>query len=265
MLELNEIYHLDCIEFLDQLANESVDLAIIDPPYFLNKAKWDTFDSQEAFLKFTYNWIDHLLPKLKPAGSFYVFNTPFNSAYILGYLTAKKMKFRNWITWDKRDGFSQATKKYANGQETILFFTKSDTYTFNADDIRVPYESTERIAHAAKTGILKNGKRWFPNPNGRLVGEVWHMSSQRHLEKVNGKTPKLAHLTPKPLAMIERMVLASSKPGELVLDCFAGSGTTLVAAAMHHRQYIGCDSDPKYVTYSRNRIQDYASNQHQPK
>ena len=70
--------------------------------------------------------------------------------------------------------------RFANGQETILFFTKSKRYTFNANDIRVPYESTERMKHAAVKGILKNGKRWFPNPEGRLCGEVWHITSERH-------------------------------------------------------------------------------------
>ena len=93
------------------------------------------------------------------------------SAFILQYLVSKKMIFQNWITWDKRDGLGASKRKYSNGQETILFFTKSNEYIFNSEEIRIPYESKERIEHANKKGIIKNGKRWFPNPNGKLCSE----------------------------------------------------------------------------------------------
>ena len=160
---------------------------------FLNLIKTDKIDvisniaptkQREEFFNFTFDWIDKLISKLKDTGSIYIFNTPYNCAYILQYLVKKGLIFRNWITWDKRDGLGYSKKKYANGQETILFFTKSNNYIFNCDAIRTPYESEERIKHASKKGILKNGKRWYPNPNGRLCGEVWHFSSQRHKEKV---------------------------------------------------------------------------------
>jgi site-specific DNA-methyltransferase (adenine-specific) len=82
---------------------------------------------------------------------------------------------------------SGTKKKYVNAQEAILFFTKSDEYVFNVDDIRVPYDSTERIEHAKRKGIIKNGKRWYPNPKGKLCTDVWHFSSERHKNKVNGK------------------------------------------------------------------------------
>jgi len=196
MLSHNKIYNLDCFVFLNQVANNSVSLAVIDPPYNMGKADWDTFKSQEDFLNFTYKWIDALLPKLKKNGSLYIFNTPFNSAFILQYLISKKMYFQNWLTWDKRDGLGASKRKYSNGQETILFFTKSDKHIFNSNDIRVPYESTDRIKHAAKKGILKNGKRWFPNPNGRYCGEVWHITSERH-KKSKRKSTKNGALNTK--------------------------------------------------------------------
>ena len=137
----------------------------------MRKANWDTFESQEQFLNFTFKWIDLLLPKLKTNSSLYIFNTPFNSTFILQYLISKKMIFQNWITWDKRDGLGYSKRRYCNGQETILFFTKSNKHVFNYNDIRIPYESTDRIKHASKKGILKNNKRWFPNPQGRLCEE----------------------------------------------------------------------------------------------
>jgi site-specific DNA-methyltransferase (adenine-specific) len=254
MLGINKIYLMDCFDFLNKIDDEITDLAVVDPPYNLKKADWDTFESHKDFLDFTYRWIDLLVPKLKRTGSLYIFNTPFNSAYILQHLIEKKLIFQNWITWDKRDGLSAAKRKYTNGQEAILFFTKSNKYTFNVDKIRVPYESTERIEHAKIKGIIKNGRRWFPNPKGKLCSDVWHFSSERHKNKINGKTPKLPHLTPKPLDMIERIIKASSNPEDLVLDCFIGIGTTAVAAKKLNRNFIGCDNNKKYVLVARRRL-----------
>jgi site-specific DNA-methyltransferase (adenine-specific) len=254
MLKINDIYNLDCFDFLKQIDDNSIDLAVIDPPYNMHKAEWDTFKSQNKFLEFTYKWIDALLPKLEQNASLYIFNTPYNSAFILQYLVSKGMFFQNWITWDKRDGLGASKRKFSNGQETVLFFTKSNKHIFNYNDVRVPYESTDRIAHAAEKGILKNGKRWFPNPEGRFCGEVWHITSERHKRKVNGKVQKLGHLTPKPHELIERIIKASSKKGDLVLDCFVGSGTTAVVAKKLGRNFIASDKDKVYYKLAKNNL-----------
>lgn len=256
MLNIDTIHKLDVFDFLSKVENNSIDLAVIDPPYNLKKAEWDTFKSEKDFFKFTYRWIDKLLPKLKDNGSLYIFNTPYNSAYILAYLVSKNLLFQNWITWDKRDGLGASKRKYSNGQETILFFTKNNKHTFNSDDIRIPYFSTERIAHAEKKGIIKNGKRWFPNPNGKLCGEVWHISSERHKNKVNGKVVKLGHATPKPLDLLERIITASSNENDLVLDCFMGTGTTAVACKKLNRRYIGCEKEIDYIEIANKRLEN---------
>lgn len=257
MLKINEVYNLDCIDFLNKVDDKSVDLAVVDPPYNLQKAKWDLFKSEKDFFQFTFRWIDALVPKLKNTGSVYIFNTPYNSAYILSYLVSKGLLFQNWITWDKRDGLGGAKRKYSNGQETILFFTKSKKYTFNFNEIRLPYESTTRIAHAKKKGILKGGKRWFPNPNGRLCGEVWHIVSERHKNKVDGKTPTMPHITPKPVELVERIIRASSNNGDLILDCFVGSGTTAVVAKKLSRNFICSDSNKDYVKLTNININNH--------
>ena len=88
-IEKNKIYEMDCFDFLSRIKNGTVNLAVIDPPYNMSKADWDTFESQEEFLKFTFKWIDSLIPKLKKNGSLYIFNTPYNSAFILKYLVKK--------------------------------------------------------------------------------------------------------------------------------------------------------------------------------
>lgn len=246
-MKVNKVYRADVIDFLRRHVNDgAVDLAIVDPPYNLNKASWDSFAGQDAFLSFTFDWLGLLVQKLKSTGSLYVFNTPFNAAHILCFLCEQGMVFQNWIVWDKRDGFSAPRRKYANGQEAILFFTKNGDHTFNYDDVRIPYFCPERIKYAEKSGILKNGKRWRPNSKGRLCNDVWHFSSERHKTKVNGRTQKMPHLTPKPLDMVMRMVRASSNKNDLVLDCFMGSGTTAVASKALGRNFIGCENDPDY-------------------
>lgn len=259
MLEINKIYNLDCFKFLEKIDNNIVDLAVIDPPYNLRKAEWDNFKSEKEFFNFTFKWIDALIPKIKENGSLYIFNTPYNSAFILNYLVGKGLIFQNWITWDKRDGMGGAKRRFSNGQETILFFTKGEKHTFNYDDVRLPYESTERIEHAKQKGILKGGKRWFPNPKGKLCGEVWHITSERHKNKINGKTPKMPHITPKPIELVERIIKASSNVGDLVLDCFVGSGTTAIVAKKLKRNFICADNNKDYVKLARKNLKKYDS------
>ncbi len=249
---LNKVYHADVFDFLEELEDGSIDLAIIDPPYNLKKGEWDSFKDEESYLEFTFRWIDAIIPKLNKNASIYLFNTAYNSAIILNYLRGKSINYRNWITWYKKDGFSSSKKKYVNAQETILFFTKSNDYVFNCDDIRTPYSSADRIAHASKKGILKNGKRWFPNENGKLCNDVWEITSQRHKEKINGKVKSLGHPTVKPYEMIERIIKASSDEGALVLDLFSGSGMTSRVAKNLNRRFVGCELNEQYIEIIKN-------------
>lgn len=251
-LRFNQIYNLDVFKFLDNLEEESIDLAIIDPPYNRLTAEWDQFENETEFFNFTYQWIDKLIPKLKRTASIYMFNTPQNCTQIMSYLIEKKLIFQNWITWYKKDGFNGNKKKYVNNQETILFFTVSDNYTFNYDEIRVPYTAPERVN--SPKGILKNGKRWFPNPNGKLCPDVWEISSNRHQTKIRGKIKKNIHPSPKPEEMIERMIKASSNKGDLVLDLFSGTGTTSAVAKKLKRVFVGCELNELYYKNATSRI-----------
>lgn len=243
------MYFSDVLDFIPRLNDSSIDLAIADPPYNLKKGQWDIFESEQAYYNFIFDWLGLLIPKLKPTASLYLFNTAFNSAIIVNFLKDKDIQFKNWITWYKKDGFSATKKKYVNAQETILFYTKSAVYTFNYEDIRQPYTSTTRIAHATKKGIIKDGKRWFPNENGKLCNDVWEITSQRHKQKVNGKVKALDHPTVKPYEMIERMIKASSNEGNLVLDLFSGSGMTSIVSKALNRNFIGCERDKTYIDF----------------
>ena len=246
-MEINKIYHADVMRFLEALQDNSIDLAVVDPPYNLNKGDWDSFKTEQEYFDFTFQWLSLLIKKLKINGSLYLFNTAYNSAIILDFLKDKDLIYKNWITWYKKDGFSATKKKYVNTQETILFYTRSNNHIFNYDDIRLPYSSTDRIAHAVKKGILKNGKRWFPNPNGKLCNDVWEITSQRHKEKVNGKVQTLSHPTVKPYEMIERIIKASSNENDLVLDLFSGSGMTSIVCKNLNRKFIGCELNEAYI------------------
>ncbi len=254
-MKTNRIYLADVFDFLSMLGDASIDLVIADPPYNMHKADWDTFKTESKYFDFTFKWIDLLLSKCKSSASIYLFNNAYNSAIILNHLREKPIVFRNWITWYKKDGFSATRKKFVNAQETILFYTKSNNYIFNTDPIRVPYDSVNRIAHAAKKGILKDGKRWFPNEKGKLCNDVWEITSQRHKIKVNGKIQKPPHPTIKPDEMIERMILASSNEDDLVLDLFSGSGTTSRIAKKLGRQFIGCENNELYSQINKGEIQ----------
>ncbi|MEE3711892.1 site-specific DNA-methyltransferase [Campylobacter sp. CLAX-7218-21] len=242
----NKIYNGDVFEFLDILPDDIFDLAIVDPPYNLRVDEWDIFSSEDEFLSFSFLWIEKMLKKLKKTASFYIFNTPYNSALFLNFLKDKAI-FQNFITWYKKDGMSTSKKRFNNNQESILFFTMGKNYYFDCESIRIPYLSTERMAHAAKKGILKNGKRWYPNPNGKLCPDVWEISSARHTNKINGKVVKQNHPTPKPKEMIERMIKASSKEHDLILDLFAGSCITSICAKELNRNFIACEKNKNFI------------------
>ena len=133
---LNDIKHANCADFLAQTADVSVDLAVLDPPYGMGKGEWDSFRDHAEFMCFTRGWIDALLPKIRAGGAVYIFNTPYNCAFILPHLVERGMIFQNWITWDKRDGIASAKSRFVPNQEALLFFTKGTPRVFNADAVR---------------------------------------------------------------------------------------------------------------------------------
>lgn len=235
---------MDVLDFLREVPDGSVDLLVADPPYNMSKEYWDTFKTHADFMNFTKSWLDAAIPKLTSTGSIYVFNNPFNTAFILAHLYERGLHYKNTIIWNKKDGMTGGKRRFIQNQEQIVFFTRNEKqYVFNADDVREPYESVSRIAAAAKKGILKNGKRWFPNENGKLCTDVWHYSSERHKNKVGGRVVKSEHVTPKPKDLISRIILASSNEGQTVMDPFGGLGTTAIVAKSLSRGYIINDFD----------------------
>ena len=256
---LDQVMHKDALDLLSELPPQSVPCVIVDPPYNLGKADWDTWPDEASFRAFTCEWLAAAYDVLVPGGNMCVFNTPRNAAWMLEELERLGAHLQNWITWDKRDGFSATTRRFVPMQETILYVTRpGGRHTFNADDIRIPYESTSRIKAAERKGIIKNGKRWFPNPLGRMPSDVWHFPSDRHIKKQGGKVQKNSHPTPKPEALVRRLVLATSNPGDVVLDCFVGTGTTALVAKECGRRFIASDSDEDSVALARERFREFS-------
>lgn len=252
----NRIEHCDAIDYLAKLPNDVVQLICVDPPYNMNKAYWDSFPSESQFLEFTKRWINESVRVLCPGGALFIFNTPENSAAILLHCKQIGLDLRNWITWDKRDGFASTKSRFVPAQESILYLVKpGKDPLFKADEVRQPYDSQSRITAAQKAGIIKNGKRWYPNPLGKLSTDVWHVPSERHTKKKNGRVQKLDHPTQKPESIIERIILATTNIEDVVLDMFAGSGTTAAVAIRLGRRFIGCDGDEEYAQIANKRIQ----------
>ena len=248
--ELNKIYIEDCIDFSKELPSESVDLIIADPPYNLkkdfgnNSDKWKSVDEWYEWSK---KWIDECIRILKPTGSIFIFGIHHYMCYIQCYLYEKGLKYRRQIIWHYENGFSRYRKAPASTYEPILWFSKTDKYTYHP--IREPYKSEDRL----KYKLTKNGKIWKPNPEGKHAGDVWNIPT---LAGRRFKNEKVNHPTQKPLALIDRIVKHFSNEGDIIFVPFAGSGTECVSALKHNRFFIATEINPEYVKIANKRIEE---------
>lgn len=182
---------------------------------------------------FTRNWLTQATRILKPTGSIYVFmGVRFISRIFLILENEFKLNFNGWITWHYTQGMGRK-QGFSPRHEDILYFTKSPNYTFNLDDIRVPQKYYRERNNMAGT-----------NP-----GDVWEFS---HVHYCSAE--RVGHPTQKPEALLERIIGASSNPGDIVLDPFVGSGTTCKVADVMGRKWLGIDINPQYIQMSQERI-----------
>jgi site-specific DNA-methyltransferase (adenine-specific) len=212
-----------------------VDLIIADPPYNLGKDYGNGSDSQlrEGYLAFTRNWLRQADRVLKPTGSIYVF-MGFRYISRLYLILEEEMhfNFNGWIAWHYTQGMGR-TKGFSPRHDDILFFSKSKEFTFNLDDIRVPQ----------KYYRARNNMR------GANPGDVWEFSHVHYCQD-----SRTDHPTQKPEGLIERMVLASSDVNHLVVDPFAGSGTTLRVCQQTDRRSIGVEMNAEYCDLIHKRL-----------
>ena len=226
----------DAIEIMSMLPSASVDLVIADPPYNLGKDYGNNRDRKawHEYERFTDEWIQQAIRVLKPTGSIYVFmGVRFISKLFTSLEDRHGLLFNSWITWHYTQGMGRKVG-FSPRHEDILYFIKSRDFTFNLDDVRVPqkyYRQRNNMAGA--------------NP-----GDVWQFS---HVHYCSAE--RVEHPTQKPEALMERIIRASSNPGDLVLDPFVGSGTTSRVAAHLERRSIGIDINPDYIALARRRIE----------
>jgi site-specific DNA-methyltransferase (adenine-specific) len=184
---------------------------------------------------FTREWLGQCVRILKPSGSIYVFmGVQFISTIFAMLEDHFGLNFNSWITWHYTQGMGRKLG-FSPRHEDLLYFTKTDQFTFNLDDVRVP-------------------QKYFRTRNnmaGANPGDVWQFS---HVHYCSAEREE--HPTQKPEALMERMILASSNEGELVLDPFLGSGTTCRVASILKRKWIGIDLNPAYIAMSERRMAD---------
>ncbi len=239
----------DTLETLsNDIQDNSIDLIFVDPPYNIgknfngHKDKWAT---DEDYLNWCYKWIDLCIKKLKSNGSMYIMTStqfmPFFDIFI-----RKKMTILSRLVWYYDSSGVQAKKYYGSMYEPILFCVKNpENYTFNADEILVE----------AKTGAKRKLIDYRKNPpqvysSEKVPGNVWEFARVRYrMDEYEN------HPTQKPIALLERIIKASSNVGDTILDPFSGTFTTSFVAKQLHRKSIGIELQEDYVKIGLRRLQ----------
>ncbi len=224
-----------------------VDLVVTDPPYNLGKDFGNNVDRRRDYPAWTERWIALAAQALRPGGSLYVCANWQNGALVQTALE-RHLDVRNRITW-KRDKGRGAKRNWKSNMEDVWFATKGEGYTFNLDAVKVRKQVIAPYRDAAG-----QPKDWRDEEDGRfrmthpsnvwtdLCVPFWSMAEN---------TP---HPTQKPERLVERILLASSNTGDLVVDPFVGSGTTAVVARRMGRRFIATDLNPDYVRLALKRL-----------
>ncbi len=225
----------DALELFKSLKDNTIDLIVADPPYNLGKDYGNNHDLKgfEEYLEFTKHWLSEAKRVLKPEGSIYVFMGVRFISYIYDTLDRDlKMFFNSWVVWHYTQGMGKK-KGFSPRHDDILFFNKSKSFTYNLDAVRIPQKYY----------------RSRNNMRGANPGDVWKFS---HVHYSNPNRQE--HPTQKPEGLIERMILSSSNKGDVVLDPFSGSGTTLRVCQQLGRNGIGFEINPDYIKMSKARL-----------
>jgi len=245
----------DVISVLDDCVKDSsIDLIFADPPYNIGKkfnGKQKKWDSDDEYIKWCYEWLDLCMRKLKNTGSIYIMAATQYMPYIDIHLRGKATILSR-IVWYYDSSGVQAKKYFGSLYEPILFGVKDkNNYTFNSEEIKIE----------AKTGAVRKlidyrKKNPTVYSSKKVPGNVWYIPRVRY---------KMAeyrnHPTQKPEALLERIIKASSNPGNLILDLFAGTFTTAVVAQRLGRKSISIEIEEEYVKLGLERLNFFSEAQ----
>lgn len=254
------LYQGNSIDWLASLADSSVDLVFADPPYNIKKADWDNFESQEHYIDWSIQWIKQAARVLKPTGSLYICG--FSEILAdLKHPASRYFKQCRWLIWHYKNK-ANLGNDWGRAHESILHFRKSEAVKLNVDDVRIPYgaHTLKYPAHpqadtsAYGKGGNKSRDNWMPHPKGAKPKDVIDIPTT-----CNGMGESTPHPTQKPEELVRKFVLASSNAGDLVIDPFSGSGTTVVVAEQLGRRWMGCDLNPEYNQWAIKRLENVRS------
>lgn len=242
------IFNGDAIEILEtKIEDNSIDLIFVDPPYNIGKdfnGLLDKWETDELYLNWCYQWIDLCLKKLKDSGSFYVMTSTQFIPYFDIYLR-DKTNILSRIIWSYDSSGVQAKNFFGSMYEPIIFCVKDKkNYTFNSDDIKVE----------AKTGAkrkLIDYRKKPPQPYNttKVPGNVWDFPRVRYrMDEYEN------HPTQKPIALLERIIKASSNEGDVILDPFSGTFTTSFVAKSLNRKSIGIEINEDFTKIGVRRV-----------
>lgn len=249
------LYAGDCLDLLDEIPNENIQLIVTSPPYNLGK-EYEKKISLSEYISQQRKVIIECVRKLKREGSIcwqvgnYVEKNEIAPLDIILYPIFNELglKLRNRIIWHFEHGL-HCSHRLSGRHETILWFTKSDDYVFNLNPIRVPQKyPNKKYYKGAKRG------QYSSNPLGKNPGDVWIIPNVKH-----NHLEKTIHPCQFPVELIERLVLALTNENDWVLDPFIGVGSAAVAAVLHRRRAIGADIVSKYIEIAEERVKAAAA------
>lgn len=247
------IYNLDCLEAMLKLPQEIIHLTVTSPPYNIGKV-YETKLPLETYLSWCETWISQVHRLTDPQGSFWLnlgyLSVPHRAkALPIPYLLWNRIPFYliQEIVWNYGAGVA-GTKFFSPRNEKFLWYVKSsDKYTFNLDEVRDP---NVKYPNQKKNGKIK------VNSQGKNPTDVWQFPKVTS-GKNRASKERTSHPAQFPLAVIERIIKASSNPGEIILDPFLGSGTTALAALPLNRSIIGFELNREYCQIAVERIENY--------
>ncbi|MGC8579331.1 MAG: DNA-methyltransferase [bacterium] len=250
------LYHADCLDILDELPENSIDMVFADPPYLLsndgftvhagrrvsvNKGEWDKSNGLKKDFEFHLKWIEVVKRVLKPHGTIWISGT-YHSIYQCGFaLQLGGYHILNDIVWFKPNASPNLSCRYFTASHETLIWAKKD----------------KKAKHVFNYDLMKRGQwpeDFLKKPNSQMRS-VWAINTPKTTEKKFGKHP-----TQKPEDLLMRIVLASTRKGDLILDPFTGSSTTGIAAYLLGRKFIGIDTEKKYLDLSIKRFEELEKN-----